>query len=265
MNYSRTPCQLGRHLIDIAAQDGREIGIHHRGVAARHQPQQRADRVAGRDLGETRPRGPARRGAARGPGYFQACISTIATARDAAPRAPREAAAAPRPRPAARSRRRRTSTRPPISTTRSYSIDGSVIWRSNSRGRAWLPMRSASAKPRLTTSRVRSPLRSSSALVATVVPIFTARSSPAGSARPPAGRAAADAGHGGVAVAAGFSDSSLWVDSRPSGSRATMSVKVPPRSIQNCQRAIVVSVGPSCRGADRRRGDGSRADPSCSR
>ena len=32
----------------------------------------------------------------------------------------------------------------------------------------------------------------------------------------------------------GFSDSSLWVTRRPSGRRATMSVKVPPRSIQNC-------------------------------
>jgi hypothetical protein len=34
-------------------------------------------------------------------------------------------------------------------------------------------MRSASRKPRVVTSSVRSPLRSSSALVATVVPIFT--------------------------------------------------------------------------------------------
>jgi hypothetical protein len=34
----------------------------------------------------------------------------------------------------------------------------------------------------------------------------------------------------------GFSDSSLWVMNAPSGRSATMSVKVPPRSIQNCQR-----------------------------
>ena len=34
----------------------------------------------------------------------------------------------------------------------------------------------------------------------------------------------------------GFSDSSLWVTMPPSGRRATISVKVPPRSIQNCQR-----------------------------
>ena len=45
--------------------------------------------------------------------------------------------------------------------------------RSNSRGLAWVAMRSASRKPRVITSTVRSPRRSSSALVATVVPIFT--------------------------------------------------------------------------------------------
>ncbi len=73
-----------------------------------------------------------------------------------------------------------TPTRPAISTTSSYSIDGSVIARSNRRGRAWLPMRNASAKPRFTTSSVRSPLRSSKALVATVVPIFTVSTTPVG-------------------------------------------------------------------------------------
>ena len=76
--------------------------------------------------------------------------------------------------------------------------------RSNSRGRAWLPIRSTSAKPRLTSSSVRSPLRSSSALVATVVPIFTASTTPGGigaSERDAEHRL--DAGDGGVAVAAG--------------------------------------------------------------
>ena len=42
-------------------------------------------------------------------------------------------------------------------------------------------MRSASAKPRVVTKRVRSPLRSSSALVATVVPMRTTSMSSAGS------------------------------------------------------------------------------------
>ena len=73
-----------------------------------------------------------------------------------------------------------TPTRPGSSATRSYSRLGSVTLRSNRRGRAWLPMRSRSPKPRLTTSRVRSPLRSSRALVATVVPIFTWSISPGG-------------------------------------------------------------------------------------
>ncbi len=44
------------------------------------------------------------------------------------------------------------------------------------------------------------------------------------------------------AYCSGFSDSSLWVTSEPSGRRATMSVKVPPRSIQNCQRAQCISL-----------------------
>ena len=117
--------------------------------------------------------------------------------------------------------------------------------RSNSRGRAWLPMRSASAKPRLTTSSVRSPLRSSSALVATVVPILTASIGPGGigasSGMPEHGL---DAGDGGVAVAAGVLRQQLVGGSAvPSGSRATMSVNVPPRSIQNCHCPWVMRRG----------------------
>ena len=45
-------------------------------------------------------------------------------------------------------------------------------------------MRSESANPRVVTNTVRSPLRSSSALVATVVPIFTASMAPSGSGWP---------------------------------------------------------------------------------
>src|SRR5690625_1122831 len=41
---------------------------------------------------------------------------------------------------------------------------------------------------------------------------------------------------------AGFSESSLWVTRRPSGRRATMSVKVPPRSIQNCHLPDTVDI-----------------------
>ena len=65
-------------------------------------------------------------------------------------------------------------------------------------------MRSASRKPRVVTSSVGSPLRSSSALVATVVPIFT-HSTCVGRdwlARLQA-QQMADAGHGGVAVLLG--------------------------------------------------------------
>ena len=180
--------QLAGDLIDVAAQDRRQIGIHHRGVAARHEAQQRADGVAGRDLGE----------ACLAREVRQALLVLRDTSRRASARWRRRAM------PSARAggqggaggglverfdlARRRRATRPPISATRSYSIVGSVIARSNRRGRAWLPMRSMSAKPRLTSSRVRSPLRSSSALVATVVPIFTASIGRAGSARRARGR-----------------------------------------------------------------------------
>ena len=44
--------ELGRDLIDIAAQDRREIGIDHGGVAAADELHQRADAVAHGDLGE---------------------------------------------------------------------------------------------------------------------------------------------------------------------------------------------------------------------
>ena len=57
--------EFGRHLIDVAAQDRREIGVHHGGVAARDQPQQRADLMAGGDLGEARPRARGRPGGVR--------------------------------------------------------------------------------------------------------------------------------------------------------------------------------------------------------
>ena len=60
------------------------------------------------------------------------------------------------------------------------------------------------------TSRVRSPLRSSSALVATVVPILTAPIAPAGIGSPRLeAEQVADALHRGVGVGPGFSDSSF--------------------------------------------------------
>ena len=90
------------------------------------------------------------------------------------------------------------------------------------------------------TSTTGSPLRSSSALVATVVPIFTLATRAAGIARLRR-RARGTAGCRAAPrrrSAPGFSDSSFARCSRPSGSRATMSVKVPPRSIQKSQAAI---------------------------
>ena len=104
-------------------------------------------------------------------------------------------------------------------------------------------MRSASPKPWVVTSSVASPLRSSKALVATVVPIFThstcsgVTGSPA--LRPSKWRMPATAAS---RYCSGFSDKSLCVTKVPSGRLPTTSVKVPPRSIQNCQRVLPAGV-----------------------
>src|SRR5258706_4876804 len=104
-------------------------------------------------------------------------------------------------------------------------------------------MRSASAKPAVMTSTVGSPLRSSSALVATVVPRRADRirsegiGAPAGTSsrwRMPA--------TAGSAYRPGFSESSLCTASVPSGRRATTSVNVPPRSIQKSQPPASISL-----------------------
>ena len=48
----RAPPQPRHHLVDIAPQHRRQIGVDHRGVAAADQLDQRLDLVARRDLGE---------------------------------------------------------------------------------------------------------------------------------------------------------------------------------------------------------------------
>ena len=79
-------------------------------------------------------------------------------------------------------------------------------------------MRSASRKPRVVTSSVGSPLRSSSALVATVVPIFT-HSTTLGRDRLAGLQAqqVADAGDGRVAVLLGVFRQQLVRDQRAVG------------------------------------------------
>ena len=98
----------------------------------------------------------------------------------------------------------------------------------------------ASLKPWVINKTVGSPLRSSKALVATVVPILIASISALGivslSVKPNNRRIPAKAASG---YCSGFSESNLWVISEPSGFLATISVKVPPRSIQNCQRVLL--------------------------
>ena len=60
--------QLGGDLVDIAAQDRRQIGVDHGRVAAADQLHQRADLVDDRDLGEADLARQRRPTAARAPG-----------------------------------------------------------------------------------------------------------------------------------------------------------------------------------------------------
>src|SRR5215472_6299051 len=92
-----------------------------------------------------------------------------------------------------------------------------------------------------------SPARSSRAFVATVVPRRTTAIRSAGMlssvATPSRYRMPATAGS---SYPPGFSDSSLCTASAPSGRRATTSVNVPPRSIQNSQRPSMRLASPIC-------------------
>ena len=78
-------------------------------------------------------------------------------------------------------------------------------------------MRNASAKPRVIASTVRSPLRSSSALVATVVPIRTTSISPGGIGRSPRSEQLANALDGRIAVALRVLRQQLQRDERAVG------------------------------------------------
>ena len=124
-----------------------------------------------------------------------------------------------------RARRRRS--------TRAYSISGSTMSSAKMSGRCWPPMRMASSSPAVMTSTVGSPRRSSSAFVATVVPILTAAMAARRRAQRPA--AARCRRRLRPRSGSGSTDKSFSVLSSPAGVRATTSVNVPPRSIQNSQ------------------------------
>ena len=133
-------------------------------------------------------------------------------------------------------------TRSSISKTSAYSISGRSMSRAKRSGRVWYPILRTSANPAVVTKRVGSPCRSSSALVATVVPILTVSiwSSGIGSFGARSKRSLMPC----TAASEywrGLSERSLWVTNDPSGSRPTMSVKVPPRSIQKFQPLFIDS------------------------
>src|SRR6266480_6752148 len=96
-------------------------------------------------------------------------------------------------------------------------------------------MRSASPKPAVVTSTTGSPLRVSSALVATVVPTFTAVTARDAAHASRIARAAPRPGS--PAAPPALAEGTLRTCSSPAGERPMTSVNVPPRSSQNGQPA----------------------------
>ncbi len=95
-------------------------------------------------------------------------------------------------------------------------------------GLAWVPIRSTSAKPRVSATAVGAPRRSSSALVATVVPMRTVHGGTESSGPRPSSRRIPSTG-------AKSEDSTFVTFTCPSGPSPMQSVKVPPRSMKNAQ------------------------------
>jgi hypothetical protein len=79
------PPAARRDAVDVAREDGRQIGIDHRRVAAADELDQRRDLVADRDLGEAELARDVRQPRLVS-GYRQPCISTIASASIPLPR-----------------------------------------------------------------------------------------------------------------------------------------------------------------------------------
>ena len=121
--------------------------------------------------------------------------------------------------------------------------------------------RSASRETVEVTNRVRSPLRSSSALVATVVPILMAFDASGGIASPAAVEQVRRMPSRRRRVGLGGRQQLECGTSAPSG-RPTTSVKVPPRSIQNVPRSYIRSLARHGRQASLRSArSGSRTMP----
>ena len=107
--------------------------------------------------------------------------------------------------------------------------------KSKSFGLAWYPIRSKSRNPSVIRRSVRSPFRSSNAFVATVVPILTQSTSKSWIfSLLPIFKKSRMPWMAASLYCSGFSERYLMLFKDPSGDFATISVNVPPRSIQNC-------------------------------
>ncbi len=222
---------------DVAAQHRGQVGVDDGGVPARDQLHQRADLAGQRDLGEADPARPARRSPARAPGTG-GCAGTPPRPRGSRRRRPAAARSASRSRSGARSTVPSAAIRSSTSTTRSYSslrqhdvpvedagaiLVGDAQRVAEAAGDHQQRALSLALQQRVGRHGGAHPHRLD----------LRDRDGPP-SAVPSSARIPATAAS---RYRAGFSDSSLCVSRRPSGRRATMSVNVPPRSIQNCHPA----------------------------
>jgi hypothetical protein len=168
--------QAGDHLVDVAAQHRREIGVDHRCVAAADQLDQRLDLVARRDLGEADlPRDLRKRRLVVGP----------APAVHQHDRERAKALLIRRPQPGFRRRAVERAQHVPLGGHALVHLDDMIVERLGQEDMPGEDVRpclvadpQASPSPAVIASATRSPFRSSKALVATVVPIFTAPSAP---------------------------------------------------------------------------------------
>ena len=128
---------LGRDLLDVAAQDRRQIGIDDRGVAAADELHQRADLVRDRDLGEA---DRARELAPTAASCVRVAVAVHEDDGDDAIALVDTPAAGRLPRCASSSGEHDLAVRADALVDldhRSYSSSGSTMWRSNRRGRFW--------------------------------------------------------------------------------------------------------------------------------
>ena len=220
------------HARDVAVEHGRQVRVGERRIAAHDELRQRQHAMRDGHL----PKADRARDSARDELVLRKSIPVQQHDRDAVEAGSArglEIARAASPCRAARALGPCASMRSAAPTTRAYSISGSGMSSAKMSGRCWPPIRMASSNPAVMTStrRLAAPLEQRvrrdgrAHLDGRDVPLACGRG----------GEQPLDAGDGGVLVTPRIDGQSFSVLSSPDGARATTSVNVPPRSIQNSQ------------------------------